>query len=292
LPGTEDFSTNIIAAHTNHLFIVTSSDGVYSIGENTFGQAGLDGGKVHTLTYVVGLSNRNICQVSCGYGHTIFLTCDNKILTVGNSQFGQLGDPNVDAGNHTAPVTVVCPHKVNRVCAGFAHNIVVVEKGTRHHLYGFGSNDNHQLDSTDDTIINKLRALDIDQNLFDFVIDVTCGQDSSAILTDRKQIIIAGMISNFREAEWSLLTLAHPILSLSIGEQNATALLETGEIYMITNNDFEKTSYSLSSPSSISLRCSSNRTVLWRSENTIWKHFNNGFTRNNTHCNIVILTYH
>ena len=122
----DNFDNNLISSASignggYHTMVLTCSGKVYSWGHNRVGQLGLgftndnivadsddedtDEIDVQEQCYsktlyviqpqlVTGLLNYKIKQIECAWGHSIVLTYDNKILTCGRNDVGQLGiDP-------------------------------------------------------------------------------------------------------------------------------------------------------------------------------------------------------
>lgn len=87
-------STGLNSTYSN-LFVVGSDGRVYGAGSNTYGQLG-DGTTIDRATPVAmngidGVAVRGK-TVQAGYGTAVVLTVNNKIYTVGNNNYGQLGD--------------------------------------------------------------------------------------------------------------------------------------------------------------------------------------------------------
>ena len=73
--------------------------------------------------------------------HTLILTDNNILYSVGNNNFGQLGRD----GNTTIPMKVSLTGKIKDISAGFDHTLVLMENGD---LYGCGNNQRGQLGTT------------------------------------------------------------------------------------------------------------------------------------------------
>jgi hypothetical protein len=222
-----------MSGHTNHAFFVTQKRQVFVIGQNGFLQSAVTESEAMHITKVTSLSQYSLKQISCGYGHSIFLTTDNKILTVGNPSFGQLGISNGAEDSCEPRLVDFNVGYIDRICAGYAHNIIVA--GTNYHvLYGFGNNAKGQVCSN---LLHKVREptkIFMPESIkFRTVLDCSCGQDSSAILTDRKEVIIAGQVGqSYRTKGWQKLNVG-PVAGIGIGEQNATIVLESGDVIYI-----------------------------------------------------------
>mmetsp|Transcript_29441 Transcript_29441/g.70774 ORF Transcript_29441/g.70774 Transcript_29441/m.70774 type:complete len:689 (+) Transcript_29441:65-2131(+) len=79
-----------IACGANHNVAVTSK-AVYSWGAGGCGQLG-HGGRGDELAprEITALTNKGVCEASCGYSHTLFRTDEGRLLACGSNEFGQL----------------------------------------------------------------------------------------------------------------------------------------------------------------------------------------------------------
>src|SRR5699024_10210929 len=106
------------------------SDGAHSWGANGYGQLG-DGTAGHRNTpgQVNLPAGVRLTQVSAGFGHTVALTSDGRVLAWGGNGYGQLGDGTNT--NRTTPVEVRLPGgaRISRVAAGGYHSLAVTRDG-------------------------------------------------------------------------------------------------------------------------------------------------------------------
>jgi len=67
------------------------SKAVYSWGAGGCGQLG-HGGRGDELAprEITALTNKGVCEASCGYSHTLFRTDEGRLLACGSNEFGQL----------------------------------------------------------------------------------------------------------------------------------------------------------------------------------------------------------
>jgi len=138
-------------------------------------------------------------MASAGYAHNVAVTETGDIYTWGNNAFGQLGFRNISI-DFTIPTRVdqLQNTRIVYVCAGFAHTLAVTDVGV---VYGWGSNDKGQLGlegftaTFTPTVITGLMGKK--------VVRVSCGYDTSVIVTDR------GLVYTFGDNSMGQLGLGH-----------------------------------------------------------------------------------
>lgn len=124
---------------------LTLNDELYSFGDNTYGQLGVNiEGSSSEPIYVPVLEP--VVEVSCGANHMAFLTKDrDKLYVCGSNRFGQLGFQEIES----AEGPMVNPHivlkknqTIKTVSCGHSHTLVMLSNGS---IYSFGDNQFGQL---------------------------------------------------------------------------------------------------------------------------------------------------
>ncbi|GJP40486.1 hypothetical protein CLOM_g164 [Closterium sp. NIES-68] len=82
-----------------------------------------DGGSVNVPRVCAALEDKDVCQVACGGAHTLVLTADGRVFTMGLNDKGQLG-----VGDSNAPPYVTSPKEV----VGFDRPVVAVAAAAFH----------------------------------------------------------------------------------------------------------------------------------------------------------------
>ena len=154
-------------------YFLTNDGKVYSCGYNNYGQLGLGSDDDRKLmpvlvekyywdeTQYYNHSQIIITQVASGLEHTLFLTNDGKVYSVGRTQHGQLGLGNYSESYNKRFPNLITEFKsyndggltiietkthneivIKEVSAGYSHSIVLTEDGK---VYAFGYNNYGQL---------------------------------------------------------------------------------------------------------------------------------------------------
>jgi alpha-tubulin suppressor-like RCC1 family protein len=94
-----------------HTLCLTQTGQVYSFGLNTYGQLGLGNTtNTNSPTLVTSTSNsflpNSINSIAAGGAHSVFILNNGKVYTVGQQNFGRLGNGASSAGNVSTPVYV------------------------------------------------------------------------------------------------------------------------------------------------------------------------------------------
>jgi alpha-tubulin suppressor-like RCC1 family protein len=126
-----------------HSLFITEDGKVYAAGKNDLGQCGIVGRKQFTTpTLVEALLPYHIISADCGKDHSILLTNDGTVITMGDNESGQLG---IGLSDHNQPAQVRIVEfrektdldgKVVQVAAQAAHNLVRCESGS---MFTFGA---------------------------------------------------------------------------------------------------------------------------------------------------------
>lgn len=151
-----------INAGTDHFACIGQSGTVYTMGDDTFGQCGIDAfGRTTTDPYLelrypnlapVTLPQKAI-DVKCGKEHTIALLEDNTAMVWGRNNKHQIGSISLRMGNAPAPVAwtpvdveTLSGKKITKIAAGDMFSIFVTENPDKtSEFWGMGLNSAGQL---------------------------------------------------------------------------------------------------------------------------------------------------
>ncbi|CDW83932.1 UNKNOWN [Stylonychia lemnae] len=129
---------------------------LYVWGSNQFGQLGI-GEKHHGKMIQKPMKYKfpfKIIQISCGNEHTLFLTAQNLVYSMGSNIDGQLGLGTRQIIQKNSPVLVEQLNhiKIVKIASGKSHNIALDREGQ---CYSWGSNENGQLGLKDNPYTNS-----------------------------------------------------------------------------------------------------------------------------------------
>ena len=138
-----------IGAGFYNTWVALRSGALYSCGENQQDQCGVrlaeegeeEPPQVMTMTRCSALGNMKAVAAAGGYCHTLVLTPDGDMLSMGCGDDGQRGDGRpADDPSRPAVSKVALPGglRARQVAAGANHSIVLAEDGT---AFAFGSNE-------------------------------------------------------------------------------------------------------------------------------------------------------
>merc|ERR1712127_920265 len=113
--------------------------GALCAGSNQAGQCGTAADTHSGLRPIPELANTRVAKLVGGYCHTMVLTDEGKVLTLGCGEDGQRGDGRPVDTEDWSGVTEVDTggEKISRIAAGANHSLAVSQDGQ--HLFGWGS---------------------------------------------------------------------------------------------------------------------------------------------------------
>lgn len=204
----KDIIIKEISAGAEHC-IATSIDGsCYAWGNNEFAQLGLGPDMPKIVRYPVYVKTiSNIVKAACGYQHSVFLSQDNKVLSVGSGDGGVLGHGNTHLVMYPKMIQYFRNIKIVGIEVGAFHNIGISREG---HLYVWGRGEGGQLGLHQDDLLRAMKELNIEsgdpfihtpRRLYGEIaqkkfIQVACGEAHTLALSDKDEVFGWGWGSN------------------------------------------------------------------------------------------------
>ncbi|XP_076867246.1 RCC1-like G exchanging factor-like protein [Brachyhypopomus gauderio] len=177
-----------------HSLVLTDSEGVFSMGNNAYGQCGRkiiedeDYSGSHVVHKIEGFDSR-VIQVACGQDHSLFLTEKGTVYACGWGADGQTG-----LGHHNRvafPVPVggdLAGVKVQQVTTYGDCSLAVSSDGQ---IFGWGNSEYLQLALvTEAAQISSPRLLPLDS--VGKVAQAACGGTQVAVLNDKGEVFVWG----------------------------------------------------------------------------------------------------
>ncbi|XP_042288178.1 RCC1-like G exchanging factor-like protein isoform X2 [Thunnus maccoyii] len=197
LPLVEPLQTRVVqvACGRAHSLVLTDQEGVFSMGNNSYGQCGrrIVEDEVYSGSHIIhkigGFSSSRVIQVACGQDHSLFLTEAGKVYACGWGADGQTG-----LGHHkvsSSPVEVggdLAGVEVQQISTYGDCSLAVSRDGQ---LYGWGNSEYLQLASvTEATQINSPRHLPLKG--CGKVVQAACGGTQVAIINEKGEVFVWG----------------------------------------------------------------------------------------------------
>ncbi|XP_073336032.1 RCC1-like G exchanging factor-like protein isoform X2 [Pagrus major] len=183
-----------VACGRAHSLVLTDEEGVFSMGNNAYGQCGrrIVEDEVYSGSHIIhriqGFDSR-VVQVSCGQDHSLFLTETGKVFSCGWGADGQTG-----LGHHRVSSSLeevggdLCGVEVKQISTYGDCSLAVSSDGQ---LYGWGNSEYLQLAAvTETTQINSPRHLPLSS--CGKVVQAACGGTQVAVLNDRGEVFVWG----------------------------------------------------------------------------------------------------
>uniref|UniRef100_A0A3P8WC91 RCC1 like n=1 Tax=Cynoglossus semilaevis TaxID=244447 RepID=A0A3P8WC91_CYNSE len=189
LPLSEPLQTRVIQVSCGraHSLVLTDQEGVYSMGNNSYGQCGRTIVEDEVYSILQHILFR--LQVACGQDHSLFLTETGKVFACGWGADGQTG-----LGHHnisSAPVEVggdLAGVEGQQISTYGDCSLAVSTDGQ---LFGWGNSEYRQLASvTEATQINSPRLLPLKG--CGKVVQAACGGTQVAVLNEKGQVFVWG----------------------------------------------------------------------------------------------------
>ena len=181
-----------------HCFLLTNLGRVFAMGSGENSQLGyidyLFKPNLVEITDLFDLTENEVVRhIGCGDDFNIVLTSNNRVLSFGLDEDGQLGIGDNDKqliNDITNNFTLQDGDYIEDVVCGASHTLAKSNNG---YLYVWGSNKFNQLGIKDVVQLDKPTLLD---SIIDSVIKIACGRYSSYVLTNQAQLFGFGSDSH------------------------------------------------------------------------------------------------
>uniref|UniRef100_A0A914Q4P6 HECT domain-containing protein n=1 Tax=Panagrolaimus davidi TaxID=227884 RepID=A0A914Q4P6_9BILA len=237
----------------------------------------------HTLETVIEIEGapENIQSIASGVKHSIFLTTDGKIYSVGNNESGQLGrDEFQNESFIIAPVNLKGGAIVIQIAAGQFHNAAVSDDGR---IFMWGGN--HTCQCGEDAC----EKIPFPRRIYSLtgIVQVDCGENTTVVLTESSSVYIFGLISDAPTKPMEIESLSiYPIIQVAAGGSHFTALTASGQVFCWGKNTNGQLTGTLSDKFKfdpivvelskvISIACGSKHTVVLTTEGRVFTFGNN-----------------
>ncbi|XP_068187344.1 RCC1-like G exchanging factor-like protein isoform X2 [Antennarius striatus] len=196
LPLVDPLQTRVVQVSCGraHSLILTDREGVFSMGNNAYGQCGrsIVEGEVYSgshMIHQVGGFDGRVVQVSCGQDHSLFLTEAGSVFSCGWGADGQTGVGHHDVS--ASPVQVGGDLRGVKVQQISTYGDLSLGVSTEGQVYGWGNSEYRQLASvTEATQINSPRRLPLIG--CGKVVQAACGGTQVAVLNDEGEVFVWG----------------------------------------------------------------------------------------------------
>nr|XP_023675208.1 RCC1-like G exchanging factor-like protein [Paramormyrops kingsleyae]XP_023675209.1 RCC1-like G exchanging factor-like protein [Paramormyrops kingsleyae]XP_023675210.1 RCC1-like G exchanging factor-like protein [Paramormyrops kingsleyae] len=183
-----------VACGRAHSLILTDSEGVFSLGNNAYGQCGrkIVEDEVYSGSHVIhkieGFDSR-VTQVACGQDHSLFLTEMGRVYTCGWGADGQTGLGSYDMASRPAAVAGdLAGVRVRQVTSYGDCSLAVSQDGE---LFGWGNSEYLQLSAVTEAMqINTPQHLPVEE--MGKVQQAACGGTQVAVLNDKGEVFVWG----------------------------------------------------------------------------------------------------
>lgn len=178
-----------IACGYQHIMFISQSN-VYAMGLNNYGQCGIEQStKIVNKPNKIELPDNFIVKdVQCGERHTLILSDDGCIYTLGSNEYGQCGTLSNTDNHIPKPMEYIKHLKIEKISCGALHSILLDEYGD---VYSLGWNGHCQLgtgDSEDRKIADLVEELDFP------VVDISAGLWCTFVINDEGELWYFGTI--------------------------------------------------------------------------------------------------
>ncbi|TKR93812.1 hypothetical protein L596_008198 [Steinernema carpocapsae] len=175
-----------------------------------------------------------ISSIACGEKHTIMLTADGKLWSVGANECGQLGRSGAQHGSFTIyPVEMNVGTKIIQIEAGQYHSAAVAEDGR---LFVWGRNAELQCARRNSNVVNKpSRVTEITE-----AVQVACGANNCVALQQSGNVYVWGAVLGKHVSLPTIVSIFSkiPIVQISAGDDHFGALTSSGYLYTWGRNEY------------------------------------------------------
>ncbi|XP_050432299.1 RCC1-like G exchanging factor-like protein [Adelges cooleyi] len=183
-----------VAAGRAHTLVLTNTEGVYALGNNSYGQCGRniveneDYSKLREANNIV--LPEDISKIVCGQDHSLFLTKTGKVYSCGWSADGQTGLGHYK--NESRPTLVEGDIKCENIVKIVSSADCVLALNDKGEVFGWGNSEYGQLFLNSDTYqVNTPRALSL-KDTVGKVTDIGASGSACIALNDEGTVFVWG----------------------------------------------------------------------------------------------------
>jgi alpha-tubulin suppressor-like RCC1 family protein len=224
-------------------------------------------------SYKTGCESRPLIQISCGFGHTVFLTSQGKVYGGGWNEFYQINSSSVEYYAYSLTIQTeieftnfdpqLVNDKITQVACGTYHTMFLTSKGN---VYGCGNNQFFQVNSTRKSV-EGLYRVQTPTKISDFpetvqITQIACGDFHTMFLTSQGKVYGCGrndynQVNSTREivggnylvqtpteiTDFPQLAIDEKITQIACGRRGQTMFLTSrGKVYGCGKNDYHQVS--------------------------------------------------
>mmetsp|Transcript_17351 Transcript_17351/g.31250 ORF Transcript_17351/g.31250 Transcript_17351/m.31250 type:complete len:1278 (-) Transcript_17351:12412-16245(-) len=202
----KDMVVKEIASWYEHCIAVTIDGSCYAWGNNEFGQLGLGPDAPTILRYPLKVTNLSgVVKAACGSQHSVVVTSDYQVFTMGQGEGGLLGLGNQNSSAFPKSVRNLKDARIVSVCCGSFHSLALSKEGK---IYVWGRNEGGQLGLDTSTFTQRLSELSVEDNCLPVpervygvlankkIVQLACGEAHSMALTSEDQVFSWGWGGN------------------------------------------------------------------------------------------------
>lgn len=158
------------------------SDQIYGFGLNNYNQLGVKKGG-NEFEHFSKLSQfTNVFSIAGGQHHTVVLTNDNTVFSIGRKDYGRLGVGDVEKDiTELTPIKSLSGQKISKISCGESNSFAVTVEGR---LYVWGMGTNSQLGTGDEDDVSEPKLLVSAQVKDKHILTINSGGQHSLFLVE------------------------------------------------------------------------------------------------------------
>ena len=268
-----------IACGIYHTVILKTDGSVWSCGDNTWGQLGLNDTTSRTAFTQV---TTDVKQIACGNNHTFILKTDGSVWSCGYNEYGQLGLNDTTDKTTLTQVTTNVSNDVKRIACGNNHTFVLKNDGS---VYSCGYNYYGQLGLNSTT--NQTSFTQVTTNINNDIKQIACGYYHTVILKTDGSIWCCGYNSkgqlglNDTTSRTAFTQVTTDVKQIACGYYYTFILKSDGSLWACGSNSYGQLGLGSSDTNAHStftqvttdvkqIACGNSHTIILKSDGSIW----------------------
>jgi alpha-tubulin suppressor-like RCC1 family protein len=200
--GLQHKNIKLLNCGDNYTILVTDNNEVLAVGDNCFGQLGLNhNDNVYSFQRVILNCIGNIEEIACGSNHIIIRTDQHELFGSGMNHSGQLGiNSTIDQWNfiringtemkNSPEQTTIFGKNISQIACGDNHTVLLTED---HSIYATGSNHHGQIGISDVDMVQTFHKVMLGPTLKSKSIKhIACGDLFTIVLTECGRVLSCG----------------------------------------------------------------------------------------------------